>query len=128
MALTIGTAPFGQQPAGSFNFEHPRKGVLYIEDSPRRVRGRLGGETVVDSTRVKLLHESNHLPVWYFPEEDVRAELLRPSEKRTRCPWKGEASYWSIAAGGREVEDAVWSYREPVEGAAAIAGMLAFHF
>jgi uncharacterized protein (DUF427 family) len=128
MALTVGTGPFGHTPAGRFNFDVPAKGVLLIEDSPRRVRGVLGGEVVVDSKRVKLLHESGHLPVWYFPEEDVRAELLRRSEKTTRCPWKGETVYFSVEADGRVSEDAAWSYREPLPGAAAIAGMLAFHF
>ncbi len=128
MSLTIGTAPFGKRSAGRFNFETPDRGILYIEDSPRRVRGLLGGEVVVDSGRVKLLHESGHLPVWYFPSEDVRSELLRPSEKTTRCPWKGETVYFSVEAGGRTAEDAAWSYRDPLPGAAPIAGYIAFHF
>ena len=50
MALTVGTGPFGQHPGGTFNFERPRtKGVIWFEDSPRRIRARFGGETIVDS-------------------------------------------------------------------------------
>jgi uncharacterized protein (DUF427 family) len=128
MSLTIGTGPFGKQSRGRLNVEAPERGVVYIEDSPRRVRGLLGGEVVVDSTRVKLLHETGYLPVWYFPEEDVRSELLRPSEKVTRCPWKGETVYFSVEAGGRRAENAAWSYRDPVPGAEPIARHLAFHF
>lgn len=129
MSLTMGTSPFGQAPAGSFNVDVPgRERLLYIEDSPRRVRGYLDGEVVVDSRRVKLLHEHAHLPVWYFPLEDVRQELLEPSDHRTHCPKKGDASYHSVRVGDRVAENAAWHYPEPIEGATAIAGHVAFYF
>jgi uncharacterized protein (DUF427 family) len=129
MSLTAASGPFGKRPQGEFNFERPRtKGVIYWEPSPRRVRGELGGEVVVDSRAVMLLHETGHLPVWYFPRDDVRAELLEPSEKRTRCPWKGEASYWSIRVGDRVAPDAVWSYPEPLPDAPPLAAYMAFHW
>lgn len=76
MTITVGTGPFGHKPAGEFNIEVPRRGVQYIEDFPRRVRAILGGETVVDSLSVKLLHEQHSLPVWCFPREDVRLDRL----------------------------------------------------
>jgi uncharacterized protein (DUF427 family) len=76
MSLTLGTGPFGSQSQGSLNFEPPEGGVTYLERSPRWVRGRLGDETVVDSRDVRMLHESNRLPVWLFPEEDVRLDLI----------------------------------------------------
>jgi uncharacterized protein (DUF427 family) len=76
MTITVGTGPFGHKPAGEFNIEVPRRGVQYIEDFPRRVRAILGGETVVDSLGVKLLHEQHSLPVWCFPREDVRLDRL----------------------------------------------------
>ena len=86
MSLTVGTGPFGQRPGGEFNIELPRrKGLIYFEDSPRRIRARLGGETVVDSRHAKLLHEHGHLPVHYFPRAEVRMDLLEPSAKRTHC-------------------------------------------
>jgi uncharacterized protein (DUF427 family) len=128
MSLTVGRGPFGQRPGGRFNFEAPRKGVLYLEESDRWLRGSFAGETVVDSRSVKLLHESGHLPVWYFPESHVRMDLLRPSDHSTRCPFKGEASYWSLAVGDRARENAAWSYRAPIESATALAGLIAFYF
>jgi uncharacterized protein (DUF427 family) len=129
MTLTVGTGPFGQRPAGEFNFELPRtKGLIYFEGSPRRIRARLGGETVVDSRHAKLLHEHGHLPVYYFPEDEVRMDLLVPSDKHTTCPYKGEASYWSVRAGGKVAENAVWSYPEPLADAPPIAGYYAFYW
>jgi uncharacterized protein (DUF427 family) len=106
MALTLGTGPFGEQSNGTFNFEAkpPRGHTLYIEDSPRRVWGVFNGETVADSRRVKLLHETGHLPVYYFPEEDPRHDLLEPSDHTTHCPFKGDASYRSVRVGDRVAE------------------------
>jgi uncharacterized protein (DUF427 family) len=129
MALTVGTGPFGQRPGGTFNFELPRtRGLIYFEDSPRRIRATLGGETVVDSTHAKLLHEHGHLPIYYFPQDEVRMDLLVPSDRHTRCPYKGEASYWSVHAGGKVAEDAVWSYPEPLPDAPPLAGYMAFYW
>ncbi len=129
MALTVGTGPFGQRPGGVFNFELPRrKGVIYFEDSPRRIRARLGAETVVDSSRAKLLHEHGHLPIYYFPQADVCMELLEPSDHSSVCPYKGQASYWSVCVGERVAENAVWSYPEPIEDAPPLAGYMAFYW
>jgi uncharacterized protein (DUF427 family) len=113
MSLMIGAGPFGQQPAGRFNTEMPQEGLLYLEESPRWIRARLGGETVVDSKRPRLLHESGRLPVLYFAESDVRMDLLRPSETSEVDELKGEARYWSIEAGGRVAEDAACSFDRP---------------
>lgn len=110
MSLMIGTGPFGHQPAGRFSFEVPPGRLLYLEESPRWIRGRLGGETVVDSTHPRLLHESGRLPVLYFPEGDVRTDLLRPSPTQEEDELKGTARFWSLAAGERTIEDAAWSF------------------
>src|SRR5919204_3652670 len=130
MSLTVGTGPFAKEPQGSFNFrvEAPTGSVLFFDPVPQRIRAVLGGETVVDSRRAKLLHETGHLPVYYFPDEDVRFDLLEASGKRTHCPHKGEASYWTIRAGRREAADAVWAYREPIEPASFLAGHVALYW
>lgn len=129
MSLMIGSGPHGTDPAGSFNFERPRTaGALYLEDSPRRIRARLGTETVVDSRHAKLLHEHGHVPVYYFPEADVRMELLEATDHSTRCPWKGQASHWSIRVGDQLAENAVWSYPDPLDDAPPIAGHYACHW
>lgn len=127
MALTVETGPFGERPSGTFNFAYDAPGrVLYLEDSPRRVRVVVAGETVADSVRVKLLHETGLMPVYYFPRDDVRDDLLEPSSRTTTCPYKGEATYWSIVAGGERRDDAVWTYAEPIDGAPPLDGHVAF--
>jgi uncharacterized protein (DUF427 family) len=129
MALTMGSAPFGHAPLGVFNDAVSVDGrVIWWEDSPRHVRGMLGGEVVVDSRRVKLLHETGFLARWYFPREDVREDLLEPSERHTHCPIKGEASYVSVRVGDRVAQDAAWTYPDPVEGAPPLAGYLSFYW
>lgn len=126
MALTMGSGPFGTRPAGVFNFRVATDHVLYFENSPRRVRVVFNGVTVAESRRAKLLHETAHLPVYYFPEGDVHRQLLVPTDLRTHCPVKGDARYWSLLVRGRVAQDAVWSYPEPLEGAPSLAGYLAF--
>jgi uncharacterized protein (DUF427 family) len=69
------------------------------EDSRRRVRVFFAGIVVADSTRVMLLHEFGRLPVYYFPLEDVRLDLMRETDRRSHSPLKGKASYWTIRAG-----------------------------
>jgi uncharacterized protein (DUF427 family) len=102
--------------------------VVFVEPTVKRVRAMLGGETVVDSRRTLILFEKGHLPVYYFPLEDVREDLLEESEKHTHCPRKGEASYWTIRAGGKVAENAVWRYPEPIEDCPDIAGHVAFYW
>lgn len=129
MALTQGSGPFGPRPAGVFNFE--RQGpahVLYFEDSPRRVRVEFGGEILADSRRVKLLHETGLLPVYYFPKDDLQADLLEPSDYQTHCPFKGAARYWTVRTAKRAAENAVWGYPEPLEHAPPIADYRAFYW
>jgi uncharacterized protein (DUF427 family) len=129
MSLTVGTGPFGQQPRGEFNFDVPRKsGVIYFEDFPRRMRALLEGETIVDSRHAKLLHEQNHLPKLYFPEDEVANTFLERTEHTTHCPFKGDASYWSVRVGDRVAENAVWSYPHPLEDAPPLSGYLAVYW
>ncbi|MBV9453774.1 MAG: DUF427 domain-containing protein [Rubrobacter sp.] len=129
MTLTIGTGPFGSQSSGTFNFDTQvlQPHTLYLEDSPRRVRVVFNGETVADSQQIKLLHETGHLPIYYFPEEDVRMDLLEKSDHTTHCPFKGDASYWSVKVGDKVAENAVWSYPEPIDSAPPLSGLVAFY-
>jgi len=101
---------------------------ITFEPSPRRVRVAFNGETVAESSAAHLLFETRHLPIYYFPRADVRMDLLRASEHRTYCPYKGTASYWSIAVGGRVSEDAVWGYPDPFDEVAAIKDYVAFYW
>ena len=99
-----------------------------VEPSPRRVRAVIGGETIADSTRMSLLHEANHLPVYYFPLEDVRLDLMAKTDTSTHCPYKGDASYWSLTLGGRSVDDILWSYETPFDEVPELAGLAAFYW
>lgn len=129
MGLMYGTGPLGPKPAGTFNFEPPPPGsALYLEPSPKRVRVQLGGETIADSRRVMLLHESGLQPVYYFPPDDVRRDVLEPSDKHTRCPKKGEASYFTLRVGDRVVEHGAWYYPHPIDGAPPIEDLIAFYW
>ncbi len=101
---------------------------LHFERSPRRVRVLYAGEIVADSNRVMLLHEANHLPVYYFPVEDVRMDLMTPTGHSTHCPYKGVASYWSLRAGGRVAENAAWGYQDPVPESDYLKGYVAFYW
>jgi uncharacterized protein (DUF427 family) len=129
MSLTVGTGPFGHRPGGVFNFELPRvKGLIYFEDFPRRMRALFGGETVVDGRHAKLLHEHGLLPILYFPDDEVRTDLLEPSDHVTHCPWKGEARHWSLRVGDRLAENAAWGYADPIDEAPPLAGYTAFYW
>jgi uncharacterized protein (DUF427 family) len=100
---------------------------IEIEAPPRRVRVMLDGVPVADSTDALLMRESGYDPVWYFPREDVTGEVLGPTERTTYCPFKGEASYWTLRAGGHEIENAAWSYETPYDEVEAIKGRLTFY-
>jgi len=116
MSLTISTGPLAGHAPETVNYriEAPAHKLL-MQEFPRRVRARFGGETVLDTTRGMLLHETGILPQVYVPLDDIRPELLQPTEHHTFCPFKGTASYWSVVAGGQVAENAIWSYLEPVE-------------
>jgi Domain of unknown function (DUF427) len=101
MALTIGKSPLAGPPGGKFNFEIERlpRHILYLEDFQKRIRGQLAGETVVDSRRGKLLHETGKFPQWYVPKEDVEPKALEPSERRQEHPFRGVATYYPSVRG-----------------------------
>ncbi len=128
MGLMTGTGPLSRAPAGSFNFAVPEQRALYVEPTPKRIRVIVAGETVADSTRAKIMSESGLQPVYYFPPQDVRTDLLEPSERHTGCPHKGVASYHTIRVGERVVEHGAWRYPEPVDGAPDFAGLIAFYW
>jgi uncharacterized protein (DUF427 family) len=101
---------------------------ITFERSPRRVRVKFAGETIADTTRAHLLFETRHLPIYYFPRADVRMDLLRASAHHTFCPYKGTASYWTVAVGDKVAENAVWGYPEPIAAVAEIADYVAFYW
>jgi uncharacterized protein (DUF427 family) len=101
---------------------------VWVEPCRRRVRARWAGRVVADSKRVLYLFETGHLPVYYFPMDDLDRSVLTPSDHTTHCPYKGDASYWSLAVGDRTAADAVWGYRSPVSSCPDIAGYVALYW
>jgi uncharacterized protein (DUF427 family) len=110
--------------------ENLRKGPhrVNVEVSPRRVRVKFNGEIIADSKRAVLLRETGHLPVYYFPPEDVRQDLLQPTEQHTHCPFKGDASYWTVRVGDKVAENVMWGYLEPLAEREDIRGYRAFYW
>jgi uncharacterized protein (DUF427 family) len=100
---------------------------LDLEPSDRHVRVLLNGELVVESDHTLVVREGELDPVVYFPIEDVEPSRLSPTDHQTYCPFKGEASYWTIRAGDRVEENAVWGYENPFEEVAGLKGHIAFY-
>lgn len=103
--------------------QHP----ITIAPAPARVTVAAGGTPVAETDAALALQEAAYPTVYYIPLADVRAEVLRPSDHATYCPYKGDASYYSIATAEGELTDAVWFYSEPYPAVAAIAGHVAFY-
>ncbi len=118
--------PLSELPPSSWsrNPEYRRD----LDPLPFRVRALIGGETVADSRQALVAFELGHAPVYYFPAGDLRADCLRPTDHATHCPYKGDASYWSVVAGGRTVENAVWSYQDPYAEMAALGGLMGLYW
>jgi uncharacterized protein (DUF427 family) len=113
MSLTVGTGPFGHQPAGRFNFDLPSdRGLLYVEEHPKRIRAVRGGETVVDSRRARLAWEQGRLPRFWFPQEDVRMEEVERHDSElladhVHVPWSAVDEWFE------EDEPAIVHPRDP---------------
>ncbi|HEX3860093.1 MAG TPA: DUF427 domain-containing protein [Stellaceae bacterium] len=108
----------------------PEHKVDLLPDA-RRVRVTFAGTVIADSRAVVRCEETGHGPVFYFPEKDLRFDLMRPTEHKTYCPFKGDCSYWTIVvdAGGdpKQAENAVWGYKAPYDEAMGLAGHYAFY-
>ena len=103
--------------------QHP----ITVEPAAARITVTAGGTPVADTTAALALQEAKYPTVYYIPLADVRSDVLKPSEHTTYCPYKGDASYYSIATAEGELADVVWYYAEPYPAVADIAGHVAFY-
>jgi uncharacterized protein (DUF427 family) len=103
--------------------DHP----ITVTRNPHRLRVTFAGETIADSTRALILKEADYPPVHYIPRADAKMSMLQATQHHSHCPYKGEASYFSIAANGRTAENAVWSYEQPYPAVKEIKDHLAFY-
>ena len=103
--------------------DHP----ITINKNDRRVRVTFAGHVVADTTRALTLKEASYKPVFYIPRADAEMGLLKRTDHQTQCPYKGDASYFSILADGRSAENAVWTYEHPFPAVGEIREYLAFY-
>jgi uncharacterized protein (DUF427 family) len=103
--------------------DHP----ITITSNPKRVRVSVGETVIADSTHALTLKEAKYPAVQYVPREDARMELLQRTDRVTHCPYKGDASYFSIRADGKVIENSIWTYETPFPAMAEITGHLAFY-
>jgi uncharacterized protein (DUF427 family) len=111
------------RPMKSSGPDHP----ISIEANPSRIVVTVGGKTIADTTDALTLREASYPAVQYIPRRDVDMAALTRSEHTSYCPYKGDASYYSIPAGGDRSVNAVWSYESPFEAMALIKGYVAFY-
>jgi uncharacterized protein (DUF427 family) len=103
--------------------DHP----ITVEPATARVVVTAAGKTVADTRSALVLREATYPAVYYIPPGDADQSLLEPSDNHTYCPYKGDASYFSLGVAGERGRDAVWSYQQPYEAVAAIKDHLAFY-
>jgi uncharacterized protein (DUF427 family) len=103
--------------------DHP----ITIAPASTTVTVRFGGRVIAETDRALVLQEASYPAVHYLPLDAVAADVLRPSTHETYCPFKGDASYFSLTDGDAVAEDAVWTYVTPYDAVAEIAGHVAFY-
>ena len=105
--------------------EHPDHTVA-TEPASGRVRVTRGKLTLADTDQAVMLREKGYDPVAYIPREHVAMDAMEPAAKSTHCPFKGDASYFTITGGGEPVAAGAWSYETPYDEVDGIAGHIAF--
>ena len=103
--------------------DHP----ITIARNANRVRVTFRDQVIADTTRALTLREASYPPVQYIPRANTAMDLLKPTAHTSHCPYKGDASYFTIVAAGGTADNAVWSYEQPFPAMAEIAGYLAFY-
>ncbi|WCM28316.1 DUF427 domain-containing protein [Sphingomonas sp. QA11] len=103
--------------------DHP----ITIEPNAARVRVTAGGRVIADTTESLVLREASYPAVFYIPRKDADMALLSRTDHHSYCPYKGDASYFSLPAGIDKAENAIWTYEAPYEAVARIRDHLAFY-
>ena len=103
--------------------DHP----ITITQNPRRVRVTAGDILIAETSKALTLKEAKYPAVQYVPREDANMALLERTDRVTHCPYKGDASYYSVKADGKTLDNAIWTYEAPFPAMAEISGHLAFY-
>ena len=113
------------QPGQESVWDYPRPPRL--EPSAKQVKIIVDGITFAESHQSQRLLETSHPPVYYLPWEDIQTQYLIPSTRHSYCEWKGEASYYHLKIGDRQIENVGWYYPFPTPTFAAIKDLVAFY-
>ena len=110
-------------------FSEPKNPYVRVDALPssRHVKVTFNGVVIAETVKPTIVYETGVNPRYYIPPLDVRLDLLRPAARKTSCPYKGFASYWSVVVDGVEATDSVWGYPTPFIEARAAEGMLSFY-
>ncbi len=130
MSLSLGTGPLAGHPAGDFNFDlaaSAPKHRIYFAEEPRRLRAIVDDTVVLDTTKARLLYETGIGPRIYAPLGDYALDHFAETDSTTHCPFKGDASYWTLRVNGRTEDDLLWAYRTPLPEAAFLGGYAALY-
>ncbi|WP_027548647.1 DUF427 domain-containing protein [Bradyrhizobium sp. WSM2254] len=103
--------------------DHP----ITITPNPRRVRVTAGDIVIAETSKALTLKEAKYPAVQYVPRQDANMALLERTDRVTHCPYKGDASYYSVKADGKTLDNAIWTYEAPFPAMAEISGHLAFY-
>ena len=103
--------------------DHP----ITITQNPRRVRVTAGDIVIAETSKALTLKEAKYPAVQYVPREDANMALLERTDRVTHCPYKGDASYYSVKADGKTLDNAIWTYETPYPAMTEITGHLAFY-
>jgi uncharacterized protein (DUF427 family) len=103
--------------------DHP----ITITPNPRRVRVTAGDIVIAETSKALTLKEAKYPAVQYVPRQDANMALLERTDRVTHCPYKGDASYYSLKADGKTLENAIWTYETPFPAMTEISGHLAFY-
>ena len=112
-------------PGQESEWGYPRPAIA--EPSDRRIRIEHRGVLIADTGNAVRTLETSHPPSWYLPPPDLTPGLLRRSDRRSFCEWKGEAVYWHLVVGDAVLRDVAWSYPEPTPAFAILRDDLAFY-
>jgi uncharacterized protein (DUF427 family) len=103
--------------------DHP----ITITANPKRIRVSADGVVIAETAHALTLKEASYPAVQYVPRADAKMDLLKKTERVTHCPYKGDASYFSIQANGKTLDNAIWTYETPYPAMTEISGHLAFY-
>ncbi|MGF1455352.1 MAG: DUF427 domain-containing protein [Alphaproteobacteria bacterium] len=114
----------GSNPAPGFKARPDHR--ITLGDGTARVRLTHRGAVIADTKNAIILNEASYPPRYYIPQADVAMDRMAGTDRKTHCPFKGDARYWSLTVDGETLDNVAWAYDQPFDEMAALAGHIAF--